>query len=151
GDFQSLGVGDAAPVYDSLRDSKPLRNRRELLASAVYDCHSDSHLLAQRYFFGERVQFFLILCYFPGQLHDEALVLEALNIWQRFPQKIEPFTYIYHLKTLKMTDRGRNVAASRIARIRRERSVFTSLSLKGNCPPERRYSKLRPGPQELPA
>ena len=42
---------------------------------AMYDGHVNSHLLAESYFFGERVELVLILGNFTRELDDESLVL----------------------------------------------------------------------------
>src|SRR5215470_5663124 len=65
----------------------------------MYDRQANSNLLAQRNLFGQRVQLFLILGYLARQLHDKALVLEALYVWQRLPEQIQPLTDI-HRSTL---------------------------------------------------
>jgi hypothetical protein len=57
----------------------------------------DAYLLTEGYLFGKRVELLLIFGDLARELDDEDLVLETLNVRQRFTEEIESF--VNHRRT----------------------------------------------------
>ena len=87
-DLQRLCVSNPSAVDDALSDAQPLGDRSELFAAAVHDSQVDAYLLTEGYLFCKRVELLLIFGDLSRELDDEDLVLETLNVRQRFTKQV---------------------------------------------------------------
>src|ERR1041385_182255 len=87
--FERFVVCNAAPLDDYLLDTHLLCQFAQLLAATVNDADANPDLMKEGEFFAQRNQMIAILSDFAGELNDERLPLEALNVRQRFTQEIE--------------------------------------------------------------
>src|SRR5882724_545075 len=86
GDLERLCISNPSAVDDALSDAQPLGDRSELFAAAVNDSQVDAYLLTEGYLFGKRVELLLIFGDLSRELDDEDVVLETLNVRQRFTE-----------------------------------------------------------------
>ena len=87
--FQRVVVSDATAFDDCLLDAEFFRQFAQLFPAAMNDADSNADLLKQGQFFAQRDQSIAIFRHFAREFHDERLAFEALNVRQRFTQKVE--------------------------------------------------------------